>query len=58
MRRTLLFLLGLVLIGAVLLLGRQYFDAHPVLLALVIAGIVVLNVVIDGRSSPKKPPIS
>jgi uncharacterized membrane protein len=54
--RTLQLLFGLVLIGAVLLLGRQYFDAHPVILVIIIVAIVALNIVIDGRSRPKKDP--
>lgn len=32
MRRTLLLLLGLALICGVMLFGRHYFDAHPVIL--------------------------
>lgn len=43
MRRTLLLLLGLALICAVMLLGRHYFDAHPVILGIIATVIAVVG---------------
>jgi hypothetical protein len=43
MRRTLIFWVGLILIGGVLLLGRDYLDTHPLMLGGIIAVIVAAN---------------
>ena len=60
MRRTLLLLLGLASICAIMLLGRHYFDAHPILLGIIATVIVVVGNVIYRwpESGFKKPPVS
>ena len=40
MRRTLLLLLGLILVCGVMLFGRHYLDAHPVLVGIITTVIV------------------
>jgi hypothetical protein len=55
-RRALLLLFGLALVFTILLLGRDFFDIHPAILAVVIVAIGFLMDVLAGRKPPESPP--